>query len=246
MWYAPDNNKKHELDYDEVVFDTKVIEEGKIIDRKKLAVTLKNIIEEKKWKGRNLYFIVPDSSVTMRSEQIPASLNKEEAKSYIKLQLEGSIRLPFKNPLIDYHITNKGEEKNDILLFAYPEDRLQPYFEIFTEVTLNPVVADLSFLSTYRVCSELGLSSEEQHLLMIQWNRYDLVLTVFHQNLPIFNRHINFHNMFENYISAENNEQILWKQPEDVRQPFIEDQLLTMERFMDFYQYSVRNGGMRK
>lgn len=44
----PDNNKKHELDYDEVVFDTKVIEEGKIIDRKKLAVTLKNIIEEKK------------------------------------------------------------------------------------------------------------------------------------------------------------------------------------------------------
>ncbi|GAE92623.1 hypothetical protein JCM21714_1631 [Gracilibacillus boraciitolerans JCM 21714] len=223
-----------------------MIEEGKIIDRKKLAVTLKNIIEEKKWKGRNLYFIVPDSSVTMRSEQIPASLNKEEAKSYIKLQLEGSIRLPFKNPLIDYHITNKGEEKNDILLFAYPEDRLQPYFEIFTEVTLNPVVADLSFLSTYRVCSELGLSSEEQHLLMIQWNRYDLVLTVFHQNLPIFNRHINFHNMFENYISAENNEQILWKQPEDVRQPFIEDQLLTMERFMDFYQYSVRNGGMRK
>ncbi|SHN08522.1 type IV pilus biogenesis protein PilM [Gracilibacillus kekensis] len=239
---CPNHKNKREADYGEMVLDANIVEDGKIIDHKKLMTAFKKLVDEKRWKGRKLHFIVPDSFVTMRSEQIPASLTKEEAKSYIKLQLEGSIRLPFKNPLIDFHITKKGEQKNDILLFAYPEDRLQPFYELFTDVSLKPQVADLSFLSIYRIYAELDLSYDNQHLLMIQWNTSDLVLTVFHKGLPIFNRHINFANMFDNYITSDNNQKSIWYQNNDIVQNFIEDQFVTIERFMDFYQYSVMNG----
>ncbi|WP_017472729.1 type IV pilus biogenesis protein PilM [Amphibacillus jilinensis] len=239
---CPYNKPEQVADYGEVIFDVSMIEDGRIVNEEQLMLTLKMLIEQKKWRRRKLSFIVPDSFVVMRFEKIPSQLNKEEATSYIKLQLEGSIRLPFKKPVIDYQCLQEGDKENDILLFAYPSERLLPYYHLFDQLRLQPVVADVSYLSVYRSYVKQDLFRKGEHLLMIQWNKVDLVLTVFHDHLPRFSRHIHFANAFQAWEKDQVKHQLVWRQSTTATETFIEEQLLTIERFIDFYQYSVMNG----
>lgn len=229
-------------DYGEVILDALIVEDGKIINRDQLTTIMKNLINEKKWKRRKLAFCVPDSFVTMRNEVVPKQLTKEEAKDFIKLELEGSIRLPFKKPVLDFEIIDKGEEKNDILLFAYPKERLEPFVTLFESLTLSPVVADISYLCAYRTYVALDLHKREEHLLMIQWNKADLVLSVFHKHKPKFNRHTHFNSTFQTWKKDAETNKLVWSQSEEALHEFIDEQLIMIERFMDFYQYSVMEG----
>lgn len=228
--------------YGEVSLDSHIIEDGKIINYDQLSFILKNLIKEKKWKHRKIVFCVPDSFVTMRRETVPNQLTKQEAKDYIKLELEGSIRLPFKHPVLDFEVIEHGEEENEILLFAYPKERLDPFVTLFESLTLKPTIADISFLSLYRTYIERDQHTRDEHLLMIQWNKEDLLLTVFHQHQPIFNRHIHFNASFQLWKKDPNGNKVIWNQSTEALYEFIDEQLLTIDRFMDFYQYSIREG----
>lgn len=229
-------------DFGEIIFDHSIIEDGRIIDQLQLTTTLKQLIEQKNWKRHKISFIVPDSFVTLREEQIPAQLDKEEAKSFIKLQLDGSIRLPFKNPILDFQVLEEGVEHHRVLLFAYPSDRLLPYYDLFEKLTLQPKVADLSFLSLYRSYLKADLSEPHEHLLVIQWNINDLILTVFNEDIPRFNRHMRFAGSRLNWKKDPQMQQLSWQSSQADLSAFVEDQLLSIERFMDFYQYSIMNG----
>ncbi|SEO93634.1 type IV pilus assembly protein PilM [Amphibacillus marinus] len=229
-------------DYGEVIFDSLVIEDGRIINEIELKKMLKRLIDHKKWRRRKLSFIVPDSFLAIRTENIPKQLSKEEAKHYIKLQLEGSIRLPFKNPVLDFQVLDKGDEQNDILLFAYPTERIMPYYQLFEQLGLEPDVADVSSLSIYRTYKQADLARKDEHLLMIQFGKNELVLTVFHQDVPMFNRHISFSNAFQAWKQDQEKQTLVWSHSLSAQDEFIDEQLLTIERFMDFYQYSIMDG----
>lgn len=237
-----DNKANPVSDYGEIILDKLIIEEGRVIDLDLITSLLTNLINQKKWKRHKLAFIVPDSFVVMRQEKVPKQLSKEEAISYIKLHLEGSIRLPIKDPFIDFHLLKEGEEKNDILLFAYPSERLKPFYQLFDQLTLQPDVADISFLSIYRTYVKSDLFKQNEHLLMIQWNKFELILTVFHQHLPKFTRHIHLTSALKGWKKSEDRQSLIWNAPTLALVEFVREQLLSIERLMDFYQYSVMNG----
>ncbi|GGM27307.1 hypothetical protein GCM10011351_11400 [Paraliobacillus quinghaiensis] len=232
-------NKKNETvskDHGEIPLEQGIVEDGKILDQQRLITIFKNIVKDKKWKNRNVAFCVPDSFVTMREESVPKQLNKDEVKKYIELELESSIRLPFKNPVIDFEVIKEEERTNKILLFAYPNERLQAYIEVFEQANLKLVVADLSFLSIYRTYYNMDLANRDEHLLMIQWSKTDLVLTVFHEQKPIFNRHIHLNNNDRDVMKGALDKHKL------IHREMIDEKLITIERFMDFYQYSIMSG----
>ncbi|KAB8137498.1 hypothetical protein F9U64_09245 [Gracilibacillus oryzae] len=220
------------FDSGEIALESGIIDDGVIMEPDKLATLLKNLVQEKKWKKRPVAVCVPDTFVTLREEKVPKQLNDEEIKKYILLELKGNIRLPFQDPIIDFESLEEEGEQQRIILFAYPKEKLQPYIDILEQAELKITIADVSFLSMYRVVHELGLANPEQHQLMIQWGKSSLVLTVFYQDIPVFNRHIHLQTAMQQEENEMSNEQIL-----DV----IEDQLLTIDRFMDFYRYSVMN-----
>ncbi|WP_117161304.1 type IV pilus biogenesis protein PilM [Paraliobacillus sp. X-1268] len=227
-------------DYGEIPLEHGIVEDGKIIDQQRLTTIIKNVVKDKKWRNKHLAFCVPDAFVTMREESVPKQLTKDEVKKYIELELEGSIRLPFQNPVIDFEVIAEEEQTNKILLFAYPKERLNAYLEVFERANVKLMVADLSFLSVYRTYYNLDLANKEEHLLMIQWSKTDLVLTVFHDQKPIFNRHIHLNSndmIFTNNLVEDSMHSI-----EDMWRELIDDQLITIERFMDFYQYSIMSG----
>ncbi|BAM47140.1 type IV pilus biogenesis protein PilM [Amphibacillus xylanus] len=228
-------------DYGEFILDSLIIEDGRIINLDLLKSMLIKLIEQKKWKRRKISFIVPDNFVTMRQESIPKQLTNEEVAAYIKLHMEGSIRLPFKDPYLDYHLLSEGEETNQIMLFAYPSEHLKPFDQLFEEIGLQSHVADISYLSTYRAYLQADLATRDEHLLMVQWNKYDLTLTVFHQHIPMFSRHIYFSNAPKDWRKDEESKQLEWQSNLVTLPEFVEEQMIPIERFMDFYRYSVMN-----
>lgn len=234
-------NVNQDADYGELILDGLIIEDGRIVNLDLLKSMLTTLVEQKKWKRRKLSFIVPNNFVTMRQESIPNQLTDEEVGAYIKLHMEGSIRLPFKDPYLDYHLLEEGEETNQILLFAYPSERLKPFDQLFDAINLQPNVADISYLSLYRAYRKADLATQDEHLLMIQWNKYDLTMTVFHQHVPMFSRHIHFSQAPQAWQKNEESKQLEWQSNLLTLPDFVEEQMLPVERFIDFYRYSIMN-----
>lgn len=230
------------LDFGEVFLEANVIEDGRIINETQLKRQLRLLVDQKKWKRAEVSFLVPDNFVTMRTEAIPNQLSSDEVKKYIRVELEGSIRLPFKDPILDFDVLSYGDETNEILLFAYPKERLKPFEKLFDEVGLDPVVADISFLSAYRTYRSLENDMNNQHLLLVQWNKFDLTLTVFHDNQPKFNRHVHSSNAYQGWeLNDSGNQLVSTLSIEDLTDER-DNIVITIERFMDFYQYSVLDG----
>ncbi|MDL4841673.1 type IV pilus biogenesis protein PilM [Aquibacillus rhizosphaerae] len=230
------------VDYGEVFLDADIIEDGKLINREAFLKVLETLVKENKWKGKRLAFCVPDSFVTIREQLVPKELTKEEMRSYINMELEESIRLPFSNPVIDFVIVGEENNQSKILLFAYPKDRMADFVQLFDKVGMKPVVADLSALSIYRLYSHLDLSSQNEHLLSIQWGKDANVLTAFNFNKPIFTRYIKSSLNKSDWRWSEDESDIYWVGEADELEQVRNEQLVTIERFMDFYQYSVMDG----
>ena len=235
------HNVDQDLDYGELILDALIIEDGRIVNSVLLKSMLNKLVEQKNWKRRHLSFIVPDNFVTMRQELIPKQLTKEEGTAYIKLHMEGSIRLPFKDPYLDYHLLEEGEKENKIMLFAYPSERLKPFDQLFEEIGLQPYVADISYLSLYRTYKKTNSVMNDEHVLMIHWNKYDLTMTVFHQHIPMFSRHMHFSQAPQAWQKNEESKQLEWLSNLFTLADFVEEQMLPIERFIDFYRYSIMN-----
>lgn len=239
--FNPQN--KQIIEHDEIVFDSLVIEEGKLVNRDTFRSTLEYLVKEKKWKNKKLHFIVPDQFVTMKIEKIPALLDLKETRDYINLQLGSKIRLPFNRPHFDFQVLERDEENQSILLIAYPKEFLDPIQELFEEVGLIPVVADVSFLSLYRAYQELEThkNSEKDHLLIVQWQKCDIGITVFHKNYPQFNRHTQLQEISQSW-SYNDQKKWVFEGSNESLDFLVKEQLISIERFMEFYRYSVMNG----
>ncbi|MFP7493489.1 pilus assembly protein PilM [Terribacillus saccharophilus] len=216
-----------------------VIRQGKLEDRDQLIKLVRKLVEENNWKGRELLFTLPDQAVTLRNHQVPKQLKQDEIKPFLYTELQHAIQLPFEDPVLDFEILEEGEEFNTILLVAYPGQRVETYQEAFKEAGLQPAAADLASLSLYRLYIEQYKETSDDHLLLLQWNHSGLILTAFHQDMPLFIRQpqTSFGNL------QDHMEQDLFYQEEaDRARAYLEEQLTEIERFMDFYRYSVMNG----
>ncbi len=228
--------------FGEKIIDADIIEDGKILKPAALQSVLTKLVREKKWKRKKLAFIVHDSSITVREQVVPKGLSKPEIKSYIMIELEDNIRLPFTNPVIDFEIIIEDEEQTKILLFAYPKDRLQPFIDSFEKVGLKPYVADFSAISIFRVYKELQMQQDQEHLLMVQWRIDGLVLTAFYQDKPIFTRYIKSRLNESEWTWTAQTNTLNWTGDEEDLNQDMEEHFTAIERFLDFYRYSVRNG----
>lgn len=234
------NHTKKGPDYGKIELEPGIVDDGKIIDQTKLFHHLKTLVKNKKWSRKEIAICVPDAFVTLREETVPIQLNQDEVKKYIAFELDDSIRLPFKKPVIDFATIEETEQDRRILLVAYPKERLQSYIELFEQLHCKLTIADLSFLASYRVFQQFDRIHKNAHVLLIQWRRTDLVLTVFDQERPIFNRHLHLPRLDTNLSdSDEPLDEAKIADPD--LQDMIEDQFVTIERFMDFYQYSIMN-----
>ena len=233
-----------------------LIEYGKIVDEIQFYGFMKNIVQKWGIKNQQVRFYVPSSLVIMRAVEYPAHLKKENIKEYFMMEIGETIHLPFQNPIFDIHIFSTEQdhqpEEDDVentkkqgTLFAVPEDEMIKYTEIFSDVSLKPIVADVKELGVYRYFNQMNQVDQEKSYLFFEFNLTSIHLSIFHNHQLEFLRYQQLHleTQLWNARKGENNT-LTWAYAGDEEQKIgtIEDQINELERIMNFYRYSLHKG----
>lgn len=218
------------LDKGELNLPHEVIKDGAIVNRAAFLKAVSTLVKKKNWKGKPLYFCLPDDSVVIRNLQIPAVLTEEESLHYVSTQLGHSFYLPFANPSLAIEFLEEENQLRNILLYAYPNEKIVAFEEVFRQAGLKPVVADLTSLSVYRLYYK-RIRMEHDHVLHIQWNTDALVVTAFQNHKAIFTRYIKV-------TVSERQEEMT----EQSTERLMNEYLIEVRRIIDFYQFSISKG----
>lgn len=234
-----------------------MIEHGKIKDELAFYDFMKNIVKELKIKNRPVRFYVPNALVIMRQVDIPAHLEGDAIKEHMMLEIGASLHLPFDNPVFDVHIlpredealatnTNNSQETKQGILFAVPEAELLKYTEIFVDVSLKPMVADVEALGIYRYFYYMSDSfNEDAVYLIFKLNLTSTNISIFHRHQVEFLRfqHLDIDPTAWTMEETEDKKQHWVYQGDEAKLiGSIEDQIRELSRLMNFYRYSMNQG----
>ncbi|WAA12840.1 type IV pilus biogenesis protein PilM [Fervidibacillus halotolerans] len=235
--------------YKEKSIPAGLIEHGRIVHELEFYEFIKALTEEWGIKRRKVQFYVPDSLIIMKKESYPAHLKKEELKGHFYMELGQSLYLPFDSPIFDVHpLLKEGEdsEKREAILFAAPEDEIQKYAQIFQDAGLQPVVADIRPIGIYRYYKEIHREFDgKSSILFFEVNLHSIMISIFSDDTPEFLRYIELNVPIKEWTYLErDNGQFRWNYTGDEEQLFglINDQLMELERIMNFYRYSLHKG----
>lgn len=242
-YLAMDAQRKTLIKKDELVFDTAIMNEGQLINASLLETRLDALIKEKKWKNAKVSIVLPDDFVTLREEDIPAQLDASEIKDYLNLHINQSIRLPFDHPKIEFDVLEKNEEYQTLLLIAYPGEQVRRFLDLLKNINLKPEVADISSLCIYRILlhQKANQFAPDSHVMVLQWSPLDTTITVFNSDTPQFNRHTRSQRLSDSWHLAKTG-QWEWLRSEEDLKDSLTEQLNGLERFIEFYRYSVMDG----
>ncbi|MEH7332709.1 pilus assembly protein PilM [Neobacillus drentensis] len=221
-----------------------IITDGKIVDIDSLSSILEECIDEWKIRRRSIRFIVPDPLVIIRKVSIPADVQEDEIKGYLYLELGSSIHLPFEEPVFDYYSLPDNGKTKDLLLFAAPEQNVMEYVDLLNSVKLNPVAADISPLSLYRLYYHLGQATSDEVLFTVQFDLTSVNLCIFDETVPLVMRHFALPFAFDKWeITRDTLGLMVCKytgEPEELVVQF-EDIFKEINKLLDFYRYSLNS-----
>ncbi|KIL46208.1 type IV pilus biogenesis protein PilM [Jeotgalibacillus campisalis] len=198
-----------------------VIEKGRIIDLPLLESIVEQCVAEWKIKHKKVQFIVPDPFVIIRQIELKENLSEQEIQGYLYMELGNRIQLPFEEPVFDF-VKLPSESGKDLLIFASPEDVVKSYRDLLEAAGLEPVTADISPLALYRYYERYSEIREEDHLLILRFDKNQLTISIFHKGFPYFMRPIAFDKDGEEESYGELYSEIT--------------------KILSFYRYSIQQG----
>ncbi|MCH1626582.1 type IV pilus biogenesis protein PilM [Fredinandcohnia quinoae] len=223
-----------------------IINEGKIMDRDTLHLILDECVSEWEIKKREVRFVIPDPFVVIRKAAIPIDIKDNEIIGYLLLELGSSIHLPFDEPVIDFKKISEGDRNKDVLMFATPREISQDYASLFKEVSLRPIAADISPLCMYRLFHSYNKTKIDNHSLLVQFDMQSVNLSIFHEHLPIFMRHIALDSTIADWEIRQNPEQTIaeinWINHNKSVEIIIEEIVREIEHLINFYRFNIRQG----
>lgn len=242
--------------FKEVSLPVGLIKSGKIIDEIHFYEFMKNLVQKWGIKHRQVRFYVPNSLVIMRPVEFPTDIKEENVKEYFMMEIGETIHLPFQQPIVDIHSPSfrKGhtssnhfsdQEKRQGILFAVPEDEIIKYTEIFIDVSLKPITADIRELGVYRYFYEKDQIERGKSYLFFELNLTSINLSIFYNDQLEFLRYQPLHLEIQGWKATGGEDQPLdWTYDGDELQKnsAVEDQINELERIMSFYRYSLHKG----
>ncbi|PLS01307.1 type IV pilus biogenesis protein PilM [Neobacillus cucumis] len=221
-----------------------IISDGKIVDIDSLSSILEECIDDWKIKRRSIRFIIPDPLVIIRKVTIPADVQEDEIKGYLYLELGSSIHLPFEEPVFDYYSLPENGKTKDLLLFAAPEQSVMDYVGLLSSLKLNPVAADISPLSLYRLYHKLDRAASDEVLFTVQFDLTSVNLCIFDETIPLVMRQFSLPFDIDHWeITRDTLGLMVCKftgEPEELVIQF-EDIFKEINKLLDFYRYSHNN-----
>ena len=182
-------------------------------------------------KKRKVRFIVPDEHIVVRHIEVPVDVREDELKSYLFLELGSTIHLPFEEPIFDSVPLGNSGQKQQVLLVAAPGNIVQSYIDLLEEVKLQPIAADISPLSLYRLYHHSDRAVRDDHMMILNMDEQLLTISIFHKDILIFMRPVTLEKediVMDDLTSSGSNQ--------------LEDAFKEIEKVLSFYQYSLNHG----
>ncbi len=226
-----------------------LLEHGRILDDMEFYQFMKDLVQDWGLKRRHVRFYVPDSLMIMKKVEFPAQLKDEDVKGHFYMELGRTFYLPFENPIFDVYplpVTDPSSSKREGLLFAVPEEELNKYTAVFEDVGLIPVVADVRSIGIYRYYRYLQPEmNPEEAILFFELNLNSIVISIFSEHKPEFLRFLDLDVSLKDWrCDVEEDGSLKWvfQGDEEAFYGLLDDQMIELERIMNFYRYSLHKG----
>jgi type IV pilus assembly protein PilM len=223
-----------------------LIVEGKIIERETLELILEECVEEWGIRKRKVRFNIPDSYVTIRKTTVPIDIRDDEIVGYLYSELDSTLHLPFDEPVLDIRKLSETAEKKEVLLFAAPEEISFEYSKLLEDVSLKPIAADISPLCIYRLFDYSGKTNGNNHTLLIQFDLHTVNLSIFHQHVPLFMRHLDMETTSADwdiqYNQYDSSAEFKWVSEHNSIESVLDDIYKEIEHVLNFYHFSILQG----
>lgn len=236
--------------FEERIVPSGLIEHGKITDEIAFYEFMKELVKELGFKNRQVRFNVPNSIVIMRQVDLPTNLKgRKEINEYLEMEIGKSIHLPFQEPIFDFpdievDMMEIHNEKKQLTLFAAPGGELRKYTEIFADVGLKPISADVGILGNYRYFYYMHQVSKEQVYLIVEINMSSIHLGIFQDHQLEFLRYqdLDVELATSRQDAIIDNKALEYTQSKEVIKGLMQDQVNELERVMNFYRFSLHKG----
>lgn len=220
-----------------------IIEEAVIQDDMEFYAIMKEF--SSKWGGKNqsVRFFVPDPDVLLKTFDHPNDVKSSELNEFVQMELGHSIHLPFQEPLVDVYDPVKGDGR--AMLFAAAPDEVNKLTELFLDIDLDPEVADIRALCNLRVLNHMQLLEPNKTYLVSNWLINELSICIFSNGHVDFLRYQPINTDLSKWHSSElsvSDIEFSLTENIDEYQMTITDQVLELDRIMNFFRFSLHKG----
>jgi type IV pilus assembly protein PilM len=172
-----------------------VFHDGKITDVSALAETIRQGLEEKKIKAKQVVSAIPAGEAVIRLIRLPAELEDYELRDMI-LNQEAALYLhyPREEADVDYQklgtmMDEDGIERVEVLLVATPKEITDTYIDAFAQAGLQLTVLEVSIFSLLRSLKNQLHQFAPGEAVVIADIEYDgTEISIVKDGIPQFNR----------------------------------------------------------
>jgi len=219
---------------EEISIPANVVVDGKIVDPETLAGVLDKAIEQWKISKRPVQFLAPDQYVITRKVSYPDDILDDELKGYFFIEIGSTLYLPFTDPVFDVVPYKPNTESNEAIIIASQESVLTQYEQLFEEVKLDPIAADIVPLALYRLANTQHNFTGKEHVLIADLENGKLTVSIFHKHYPLFMRPVDLDNAGDLSVITDGKEGASAITPAMI--------VIEIEKLINFYRYNMWNG----
>ncbi|AMO84034.1 type IV pilus assembly protein PilM [Solibacillus isronensis B3W22] len=227
----------------EISLPRNVVREGSIVDEMAMYELIKSNVTD--WGGRkqNVRFLVPDTSILLKTFEHPADVSGRKLKEFVQMELGNTIHLPFQEPLIDIYDAVEGDGK--AVLFAAPPDEVGKMIGIVLDNHLHPQVADIRALCNLRLLEHIQFIDSNRTYLVTDWSINELSICIYSNGEVEFLRFQTVDTDLDRWEQEvlENGEvEFRYTYELDDFRGATTDQVLEIDRIMNFFKFSLHKG----
>ena len=227
----------------EIPLPHNVVQEGTIMDEMAMFELIKANVPNWGGKKQNVRFLVPDTSVLLKTFEHPVDISGKNLKEYVQMELGQSIHLPFKEPLIDIYDPIEGDGK--AVLFAAPPDEVGKMIGLLMDNHLHPQIADIRALCNLRLLEKIQFIDQSRTYLVTDWSINELSICIYSDGNVEFLRFQTIDTAPEKWrrdVLEDGEVQFTYKADLEDFRGAATDQVLEIDRMMNFFRFSLHKG----
>jgi len=143
----------HIIGYGVTEFDSSALDNGVIVKPEVIAAALLNMFDNQligDITSRRVALAIPTYRSFSRSMQLP-KLSARELDDAVHLEAEQYVPVPLSDLYLDYAVTRRGEEQDDLLAIAVPKEIVDSYLTLTRMVGLEVMLVETTMASASRL-----------------------------------------------------------------------------------------------